>query len=454
MGSKKTNDKRDPVNRYFAFTLNNYTTVQENKIQEWAKSCDDLYHIIYAKEIGEEGTPHLQGAIAFKLNKKKRALAVKKLIGINELHIEVCKKYYEANVNYCLKPKNKEEENFKFIWQYPSNFFKLKNEKKERKQTKNEVFELAKNGEFDKISGEYWLTLEKQIKKVYSDNISVDKMFYDQGDNKNYFKTFNCLLYGPTGTGKSFRIELIADAINSWWKMWCQTKNLDYHPMEIYYKQQNKWWDGYIDQKIVVIEELEPKWIEMAQSKLKIWLDSNPFPCETKGGSLDKIRPWFFILTSNYDLEDLCGMNKEEFNPKTLYEPLKRRINCIKVTRFHQSVYFPNYSLLFDYFSTINEVRYNYKLESARFIANLENNEDYQKKIGNFINKSRTEEQASTSEPVINEPILLPSEDEHENEKGKEPDEENPRQDYVYVEELPGYSQQVLPPRKKSKTGY
>lgn len=455
MNSKKT--KRDPKNRYFAFTLNNYTAEDESTIQSWAENCTDLHHIIYAKEVGKEGTPHLQGAIAFKINKQKRALAVKNDIGITTLHIEICKKYYQANVNYCIKAKTPEEQKNKFIWQYPIDYFKIKSKTNSKKQTKNEVYELAKNGDFDKIEGQYWLTMEKQIMKTYCNNIKVEKLFYDQGNGKNYFKTFNCLLWGPTGTGKSFRIDLIVDAINNWWKVWCQTKNKPFKELEVYYKQQMKWWDGYIDQKIVVIEELEPSWVIMAQSKLKIWLDSNPFPVETKGGTLDKIRPWFFILTSNYDLEDLCGFGKEDYNPKILFEPLKRRICCIKVNNFNQSIDFPNYSLLFEYFSNIDEVKYNYKLESLKFINNLQNNFEYQKIISNQIENTRTEEQASTSDLVETEPILL-SDNEELTEviegKGKEPIEEEPRQDYVYVEDLPGYSQQVLPPRKKSKTGY
>lgn len=455
------------TSRFFAFTLNNPTGSQEEKIQDFAKSCKDLYHLIYSKEKGtQEETPHFQGALAFKPDKRKRCLQVKTLIGIDSLHIEPCKKHYTANVNYCKKPKNKEEETFKFVWQWPENFFNLPKSgnasiSKPKKQTKNEVFELAKAGKFEEIEGCHWLTYEKQIKKIYADNVPVQKMFFDQGPGRNYFKTFNCLLFGPTGTGKSFRLDLIVEAINNWWFSWCTLKNINYKELTVYHKQQNKWWDGYLDEKIVIIEELEPSWVQMAQSKIKTWIDSNPFPCETKGGSISKIRPWFFLMTSNYDLEDLCGFGKDDYNPKVLFEPLQRRINCIKVNNFTQSINFPNYSMLFDYFWDISEVRLNYKKLSKEYSNKLELDEQYQLKLKKCsLNKNRfidqgtvisdilneVDEVATSSadrENQINEPILIESDIEN---NGR-PDDK----DYVYVDKTPGYEGQLQPPRKKHR---
>jgi len=150
------------ITRFFAFTYNNPTEEGELKLQEWAKSCNELYHIIYSKEKGsQEGTPHFQGALAFKADKKKTRSSVSNLVGIPEIHFEPCKKHYQANVNYCKKIKTEEEEMFKFIWQWPPNFYKLPkkgNATVNKKQTKTEVFELAKAGKFDEIDGGHWLT--------------------------------------------------------------------------------------------------------------------------------------------------------------------------------------------------------------------------------------------------------------------------------------------------------
>jgi len=40
--------------RNFVFTLNNYTTEEVELVKEW-----DCKYLIFGKEIGESGTPHL-----------------------------------------------------------------------------------------------------------------------------------------------------------------------------------------------------------------------------------------------------------------------------------------------------------------------------------------------------------------------------------------------------------
>ena len=77
-----------------------------------------------------------------------------------------------------------------------------------------------------------------------------------------------------------------------------------------YMKGPNKWWDGYLGQKTVVMDEADPEsWADL-ESLLKVWGDRYPFVAEVKGGSR-KILPEWYIVTSNYMLEELTRREEE-----------------------------------------------------------------------------------------------------------------------------------------------
>ena len=349
--------------KYFAFTLNNYTENHESILQEWAKRNDYVKHIIYGyEEAPETGTKHLQGA--FCINIYTRPTTIKNKIGIPQLHIEPCRKAYEANINYCKKSKN--------FWEYPGNFIRQKNNEKRKKQSYKEAMELAKQGLWENIEPEYIIKHEAKLKSIYCDNKQCDRMFFH---NKygNFFKTFNVLLHGKTGGGKTYRVDLICDAINEFWKQWCELNRKPFKKLEVYQKIQIKYWDGYLGEEIVVIEELDPKWVQLAANNLKIWIDEKPFRAEVKGSCINKIRPWFFILTSNYNLEELCSMGAEKYNPKHLFEPLSRRIQQIEVFGHDDIIYWPSYDMLLTYFEKIKDVKWEYQQNSIKYNSNLIN---------------------------------------------------------------------------------
>lgn len=83
-------------NRSWCFTLNNYTPAEVTSIQ--SAECK---YIIFGREVGEEGTPHLQGFVQFKDGKTMSA--VKTTLGTDRLHLEVCGGNPQQNITYCSK---------------------------------------------------------------------------------------------------------------------------------------------------------------------------------------------------------------------------------------------------------------------------------------------------------------------------------------------------------------
>lgn len=80
----------------WCFTLNNYSSEEESDLKAICSNSSKYY--IWGYEIGDEGTPHLQGYIEFK--KKCRP---KSVIPNDRIHWEKCKGNKESNFNYCSK---------------------------------------------------------------------------------------------------------------------------------------------------------------------------------------------------------------------------------------------------------------------------------------------------------------------------------------------------------------
>ena len=87
----------------WCFTLNNYTTDEQVLIT--GLYPEKVSYLIFGRETGEEGTPHLQGY--FELVKKARLGGVKKLIP--RAHFEMAKASAEDNFDYCTKEEDYEE---------------------------------------------------------------------------------------------------------------------------------------------------------------------------------------------------------------------------------------------------------------------------------------------------------------------------------------------------------
>lgn len=82
--------------KYWCFTLNNYTDDDISSIINISNQKQIDY--IFGEEVGDQGTPHLQGFIRFK--SKNRPM---KIFSNERVHWEKTKSSFENNCAYCMK---------------------------------------------------------------------------------------------------------------------------------------------------------------------------------------------------------------------------------------------------------------------------------------------------------------------------------------------------------------
>lgn len=86
---------------------------------------------------------------------------------------------------------------------------------------------------------------------------------------------------GEFGIGKSRLAREIASEYNG----------IPYpHPL-------SKWWDGYQNEEVVIMEDIDDVIAPMLRHHLKIWLDRYSFIAENKNGAMSPVHK-LFIVTS------------------------------------------------------------------------------------------------------------------------------------------------------------
>lgn len=240
----------------WCFTLNNYTDNEYNHFIDIP--CK---YLIIGKEVGENGTPHLQGYIVFETN--KRLSAVKR--ENNRAHWELARGDTASNVTYCSKDGNFLEKGVR-----PKSRADLALVQHDKWK---DVIRSAKEGRAQDEYPREYIQYNSTILRLYEPRLET-------------LNSFSGLwFYGEPGTGKSRK------ARNDF--------------PGLYDKLINKWWDGYIDQSCVLIDDLGRDHLFMG-SFLKRWADHYPFRGEYKGGS-KVIRPQTIVVTSNYSIREIFG---------------------------------------------------------------------------------------------------------------------------------------------------
>lgn len=244
------------MSKNWCFTLNNYT--DDDVIMFNNLECS---YIVYGKEMGESGTSHLQGFIIFNAN--RRLSSCKKIH--DRVHWEIARGTSLQASDYCKKDKE-------FIERGD-----LPITKKRQGEIENERWaqmrKAAEEGRYDDIEDKSYCKNPKAFHFIHEQVLKKRKFETIQGELKNEWLT------GEPRTGKS-------------------TAARSENP-EAYLKKATKWWDGYEDQEVVLLEDIDTthEWLAY---ELNQWADRYPFPAEVKGSSIGNIRPQKIVITSRY----------------------------------------------------------------------------------------------------------------------------------------------------------
>lgn len=273
-------DRADTFMRAFCFTLNNYTEEEYAATTAWL--TERAKYAIVGKEVGESGTPHLQGYATLKNNTRftviRRALP--------RAHIEKRRGSPRQAADYCRK-----EDKQPFEVGTPP--------KQGRRTDLLQLVEDARNPELSNAD-----LFDRHPVPMLKFRKHVMNMRADYARRENAFSPVEVLVFwGDAGTGKT-RKAFEIDA--------------DLYMLSYGSGQSQLWFDGYTGQDTVLFDDFYGGAIKYG-FLLKL-LDGYKFDLPVKGGFTRKL--WKrVIITSNAD--------PESWYPTGLTPALRRRIKAI-----------------------------------------------------------------------------------------------------------------------------
>lgn len=266
----------------FCFTWNNPESDHGAFLESFATvHCQ---YLVYGKEVGDSGTPHYQGF--FTLKTKKRIPALRKL-GVC-CHLEPTKGTSLQASDYCKKDGDYVE-------------FGIPPIPGQRTDLTAATNLISSGASMQEVASQCPETFVKFGRGLRDLALTLTKPY-------NHPQTRGLWIHGPPGTGKSH-----------------SARNLD---NSAYLKPQSKWWDGYANEKTVILDDLDTN---VLGHYLKIWSDKYACTGETKGGTVN-LQHHMFIITSNYHPDDLW---KEDHQ---MLEAVKRRFRIIEKTSKDQLI--------------------------------------------------------------------------------------------------------------------
>lgn len=273
--------------KYFCFTINNYNEEEEQTLQTLANQKNKVTYLIYGREVGENGTRHIQGYIEF-LNRQRFAGA-KRMLG-NRCHLERRLGTSTEAAEYCRKDGDVFENG------------EISVSKQGHRSDLDSLHESLKaKKSLAEISDEHFGVFLK-----YERTIRSYKFLHSIPRNPEKPPSVICY-WGNTGTGKTKAVWANCVSVNDVW---------------VY--PGKGWFDGFEDHTIALFDEFRGSSMEL-HLLLQI-LDRYPLKVRIKGAHVNW-NPQEIYLTSNQ-------------NPIDWYPNVDQASRDALMRRFTNIVYF------------------------------------------------------------------------------------------------------------------
>lgn len=262
--------------RAFVFTFNNYTPADEDRLR-----LIDCKYLIYGRERAPTtGTQHLQGYIRYA--NPRSVVSVRRVLGC---HVEVARGLPSQCIQYCKKDGDVHEQG-----EVPADPAESGEGELERWK---QAWQSAKEGKIEEVPADIRVRCYCTLKRIHRDfQQAVGLLASPCG----------VWIHGEAGSGKTMSVFTLYPSL--------------------YTKGASKWWDGYDQHDVVLLDDIDPEQRAWIGRFLKIWADRYPFVAESKGQSL-QIRPKKFVVTSQYTIEEI-------FHDEQTRSALNRRFTVIK----------------------------------------------------------------------------------------------------------------------------
>lgn len=292
--------------RHYVATKNNYTAEDIDKLHAWAH--DECSFLVYGKEIGKQGTPHLQIYMEFQ-NTKSMSVINKKLFplwlgfrrGTPLQAAGYCRKGESTDTNYAQFADNPHE-----TWD--GEMFGILSHQGKRTDLDDPVEMIVED---KRPMREVARTYPREFVKYHKGFTALRSHLLEPRSLKGPPEVI--WLWGGTGLGKT------RDAY------------IKYFPDEPHYvwKPSNgNWWDGYDGEMKIILDEFRGT---MPWADILGLLDRNEYRAPIKGGFV-QIQADKFIITSPFQP---CMCYRDKDDGADHFRQLQRRITqVVQYTQF------------------------------------------------------------------------------------------------------------------------